>query len=228
MQLVESREHLKTAAAALGLDMDQVLLDCYRDSYRTDHDGVYAFERHYRHNAKLVLPFRAAGDLLEALEDKENPPRFARQSDGSYVLVAHRPRRHLIDQLSRKTLVVLDATMPPALKMLLPDLKELHYRVKQNLHVTQVTTGLYTKRDLFNETTRERVEAAIRAFASDGRITCRLSLCGSRTVRKRCNCPKEAGLSIGACTGLPAALAIVIVLSLSATTSVRLITSGPK
>ncbi len=167
-QLVESREHLEAAAAALGLNLDQILLDCYRDSYRTDHDGVYAFERHYRHNAKLVLPFRAAADLLEALEDRENPPRFARQPDGSYVLVAHRPRRHLIEQLRDKTLVVLDATMPPALKMLLPDLKELHYRVKQNLHVTQVTTGLYTKRDLFNATTRQRLEAAIRAFASVG------------------------------------------------------------
>jgi|APThiThiocy_cv2_1041547.scaffolds.fasta_scaffold00492_20 hypothetical protein len=168
-QLLESREHLQTAAATLGVDLEQVLLDCYRDGQGPDHDGVYGFERHYRHNARLVLPFRAGADLLAALEDKDNPPRFSRQPNGSYVLVAHRPRRHLIEQLKDKTLVVLDATMPPALKMLLPDLKEIHYRVKQNLHITQITNALYTKRDLFNQATRQRVEAAIRSFASGSR-----------------------------------------------------------
>jgi hypothetical protein len=167
-QLLESRGHLENAAAASGYDLDQVLLNCYRDGQGPDHEGVYNFERHYRHNAKLVLPFRAGADLLEALEDKENPVRFARQPNGSYMLIAHRPRRHLIEQLRDKTLVVLDATMPPALKMLLPDLKELHYRVRQNLHITQVTTGLYTKRDLFNPVTRLRIETAIRAFTAGG------------------------------------------------------------
>lgn len=165
-QLLESREHLEAAATAFGVDLDQVLLDCYRDGQGPDHDGVYGFERHYRHNARLVLPFRAGADLLESLEDKDNPPRFSRQANGSYVLVAHRPRRHLIEQIKDKTLVVLDATMPPALKMLLPDLKEIHYRVKQNLHITQITNALYTKRDLFNPVTRQRVEAAIRSFTS--------------------------------------------------------------
>ena len=60
-QLLKSREHLEVAAQTQGFDLDKVLSDCYRDGQGPDHDGVYGFERHYRHNAKLVLPFRAAG-----------------------------------------------------------------------------------------------------------------------------------------------------------------------
>lgn len=168
-QLLESREHLEAAGLALGLDLDKVLADCYRDGQGPDHDGVYGFERHYRHNAKLVLPFRAAIDLLDTLTDKENPVRFTRRSDGSFALVAHIPRRHLIQLLRERTLVVLDATVPPALKMLLPDLKELHFRVKQNLHITQITNALYSKRDLYNPATRQRVGGVIGSFAANSR-----------------------------------------------------------
>ena len=177
----------------------------------------------------LFCPSGQLPTLLEALEDKENPPRFARRTDGSYVLVAHRPRHHLIEQLKDKTLVVLDATMPPALKMLLPDIKELHYRVKQNLHVTQVTNGLYTKRDLFNPTTRQRVEAAIRSFAAGSRN--HLSIVPLR-FQEGYGSPAtsrlEVGLSIGVYTGLPAGSATVIAWSSSVTTSDQLTLSEPR
>jgi hypothetical protein len=166
IQLLESREHLEAAATALGLNLDKLLADCYRDGQGPDHDGIYGFERHYRHNAKLVLPFRAGADLLEALTDQATPVRFTRRADGSFVLVAHRPRQHLIQILEAKTLVVLDATVPPALKLLLPDLKELHYRVRQNLYITQITNALYAKRDLYSPATRQRIEAAISAFTT--------------------------------------------------------------
>jgi hypothetical protein len=168
---VECRGTLEQAATALGFDLAGVLFDC--STYRAGalgktEESCFEFERSYWHNAQLVIPFRGAKELLEAINDTRNPGRFERNFDGSYSLVITQVRKKLIDSLRSKTLVVLDATTPPALKMLLPDLKELKFKVRENVHILQVTSGLYTKRDLFDPKVRAKVEQAIAGFAKPG------------------------------------------------------------
>jgi hypothetical protein len=156
---------LEETAAHLDYDWQDLLLDC--GYTRPADDGSFEFEQPYKFNAKLVLPFRAARELLAALEDRTNPARFARDGQG-YMLLLHAPRSKMIRKLAGKTLVILDATIPPTLKKLFPTIEEIKCNVAQNLHVTQTLDGLYSKRDLFNPATREKVNQANTAFAARG------------------------------------------------------------
>jgi hypothetical protein len=173
-RLIDAHGHLEAAANSLGYDYTQILVDC--DHYRrSTYEGVFDFEEPYsnttglsgtRAKVKNVFPFRGARELLDRLVDTDNPARFARGGDGSYSLVLHIPRKKLIETLRRKTLVVMDATLPPTLKILLPKLQELRFDVPQNIHITQTTNALFSKRDLHNPDTRARVEAANQSFAA--------------------------------------------------------------
>lgn len=154
------------AAELKGYNYAEILEDC-RCYRHTDKDGTHDFESPYKHNAKTVLPFRAARELIERLTDQTNPARFERNLDGSYSLVLTQVRGQLVDIHRSKTLVVLDATLQPELKkFLLPELTELHISVPQNVHITQTVNALYTKRDLNNDKTRQTVEKAIDAFVA--------------------------------------------------------------
>lgn len=165
--LIDCTASMEAAAAELGHDYGRLLFECgYNGS--PDCDLIYQFERPYNHNAQQILPFRSARELLEALGNKENPARFKRTAAGSYLLRLHVLRQKLVEHLKEKTLIVLDATLPATLKTLLPDLDEIKYEVPQNMHIIQVTSGLYTKRDLYNPKTRETVEKAIDAFVKPG------------------------------------------------------------
>jgi hypothetical protein len=174
-RLVDAPEHMQTAATALGYDYNQILTDCHYYRHYNNNQGSYDFERPYSiqtgigNKVKDIFPFRGAHELLDRLFDAENPARFARADDGSYSLVIHLPRQKLVNKLSQKTLVVMDATLPPVLKMLLPRLQKLCYDVPQNIHITQTTNALFSKRDLYKPETRAKVEAVNRAFAGDSK-----------------------------------------------------------
>lgn len=166
-RLVKGQERLEDVANSLGYDIYQVIEEC-EDYPHLNQEGIYDFEQHYKHNATLRIPFRAGRELLEALQNQDNPPRFGPNPDGSFSLILHIPRQKLIRLLDSKTLVVLDATMPPVLKMLLPKLVEVSYPVPQNLHITQITNALYSKQDLYREATRKSLEEAIATFTAVG------------------------------------------------------------
>lgn len=156
---------LEKAASELGYILRDLLAECAKPfKYDSGKDETYNFEKHYRHNGKLVLPYRAATVLLRALMDKENPPYLVCNVRGSFSLEIFEVRGHLIETLRQKTLVILDATVPPQLLSLFPDLQELHYEVKQNIEVTQVTNALYSKQDLYNPVTRQQLGETIKAF----------------------------------------------------------------
>ncbi len=158
---------LRAAASDLKLNYDQIIFDLQSQSVQTGDD--FYFEKPYKQNARKVIPFRGAGELLQALNDKHNPARFKRDSlNGSFSLILTMPRLKLINILREKTLVILDATVNPNLKSLFPKLEEVCYNVSQNQHVTQCVSGLYTQRDLQNPRTREKIERAIDAFFVPG------------------------------------------------------------
>jgi hypothetical protein len=179
-RLVEAGPSMEAAAASLGYYYDRILQDC--DSYRSSnyyrfngYEDIYDFEEPYsQHNTgpgsgrkvKDIFPFRGARELLDRLLDDRNPARFARSGDGSYSLELHIPRTGLIDKLDEKTLVVMDATLPPQLKILFPKIKEVRYDVPQNIFITQATNGLFSKRDLYKPETRAQIEAANESFAA--------------------------------------------------------------
>lgn len=166
-ELLDCPPVLESAAEALGYNYTEVLSDCGFYTNRCN-EGEKALDTPYRHQTKLRLPFRAARELLDSLTNPDNPAQFQRQADGSYSLLIHRVRRHLVDLLRQRTVVVMDATMPPQLRMLLPDIEEVRYEVPQAIHISQVTSGLYSRDDLANPRTRERVAQAIDAFVLPG------------------------------------------------------------
>jgi|GEM_PF-1400340 len=162
--LIESRPYLREAATQLYEDLDDLVYQC--GLYGKNKEGAFDFERPYEHNSKKRFPFKGGVELLDALNPfTTNQAHFARCSDKSYKLVVYAPRAELINTLRSKTLVILDATLPLALKFYLPDLKETRFDVPQNIQIFQITDALYSKQDLFNPKTRERVGRATAAFA---------------------------------------------------------------
>jgi hypothetical protein len=172
--LIPALTALSAAAAQAGLELSELVAECQEEATQTDmaealRYEAYRFETPYQHNAKLVLPYRAATALLHALTQPDNPPYAVRQADGSYHLELFEVRGHLVELLQQKTVVVLDSTVPPQLKMLLPDLEEVCYEVAQHLHITQITNALYSKADLYNPATRALVGGGITAFVQSQR-----------------------------------------------------------
>ena len=161
---IPTRPILEQIAESLGQDFDNLVNACY--GYERGRENAFGFERDYIHNNKQRFPFKAGFELLEALLDPTNPPQFVRSGSGSYSLTVFAPKTKLVNILRSKTLVILDATIPPALRFYFPGLKEEKYEVAQNLAVFQITDALYSKRDLFNPKVRERVSKAISSFAS--------------------------------------------------------------
>lgn len=153
---------LRHAATDLGFDLNEILSACAQDE--PGENETFGFEKPYLHNGKLALPFRAAVALLKALRDKSNPPLAVRNGDGSFSLEIFEVRGHLVEILRQRTVVILDATVPPALRTLFPDLKEVCFPVWQNLHITQITNALYSRQDLYNPQVRSKVSRTIEQF----------------------------------------------------------------
>lgn len=170
-RLLEALPVLEKAAQTLyGEKLQTLAARCELEAAPNAAEAVkyeaYRFETPYQHNAKLVLPYRAATVLLKALCGETNPTLYAvRQSDGSYSLELFEVRSHLVEILQEKTVVVLDSTVPPQLKMLLSELEEIRYEVPQNIEITQITNALYSKSDLAKPATRQLVAQGIKAFA---------------------------------------------------------------
>ncbi|MDP9472464.1 MAG: hypothetical protein M3Q71_17650, partial [Chloroflexota bacterium] len=78
-------------------------------------------------------------------------------------------REHLIKLLRDRTLINLDATPDPTLRLLFPDLREVRVDVPAPLHVTQVTDLLATRTQLAGEANlrRERIAAALETVTRD-------------------------------------------------------------
>jgi hypothetical protein len=162
---------LEFAAELLECDLNMLVEQCESEAALNPVEmgryDAYRFELPFTdHAGRAVIPYRAARSLLNALKPRANPPYFAKQTDGSYALEIWEVRAHLVEALASKRLIVLDSTVPPALRGLLPDLEEVTYRVAQNLRITQITNALYTKRDLLNSRTRELVADALRGFVA--------------------------------------------------------------
>jgi len=165
-RLIEPRPYLLESANQLLEDLDELIFQC--GNYKKSNEGAFDFERPYEHNSKRRFPFKGGAELLDALTGFVNVVNFSRCPDNSYKLVVHAPRTKLVNILRSKTLIILDATLPPALEFYLPGLKEVKFEVPQNIQVFQITDALYSKQDLFNPATRQRVGRAIAAFA-DGK-----------------------------------------------------------
>ncbi|NWJ47077.1 MAG: DUF3854 domain-containing protein [Chloroflexi bacterium] len=172
-RLVNAWPYLEQAALAVGEDLRSLAAWCQIQAAPPIAEMMlyeaFHFETPYRHNAKLNLPYRAAAALLRALtEENAGPPYAVKGPDGSFRLEIIEVRGHLVELLRHKTLVVLDSTVPPQLKMLFPELQEQHYAVPQHQWITQITGALYSKGDLYKATTRANISRAIRAFAGNG------------------------------------------------------------
>jgi len=132
---------------------------------------------HYldKQQTKLKIPFRGAKDLLEALFslDAANLNLHALpMADGTYKLEVYRVRESLIKILREKQLLLLDATPPPALTKLLPALKTQKIEARQPLEIWQLTSGLYTRRDLMgNKKTRKLASDAVAGWVSSNFIS---------------------------------------------------------
>jgi hypothetical protein len=152
---------LRETAAKLGL-----MLETFIEAIPapTETNDTYDFEKYYYSLGKLRLPYRAANDLIEALKHGDLRVQARRREDGSFSFVVHKVREHLVSILREKTLLVLDATVPPTLKALFPDIVEYCFDVPQSKVITQTTNAIYTARDLHNDTTRAQVEQAISKF----------------------------------------------------------------
>lgn len=146
--------------------------------YDNGNHNTYIFESVWtdRFN-KLHIPFRGAQNLLAALlnSDQANLRLHTQQSpDGTYFFKIYKVRDHLIKILTGekkpKQLLILDATPPPSLKKLFPNLIEHKLEVRQPLEIWQVTSGLYTARDLGNKKTRELLEKAIIGWAIETEV----------------------------------------------------------
>jgi len=164
--LTEARPLLQETATQLYEDLDNLIYEC--GLYGKNKDGAFDFERPYDHNSKRRFPFKGGAELLDALSGYIGKVYFARCPDKSYTLKVYAPRAALVNTLREKKLFVLDATLPPALKIYFPKLKEVKFEVPQNIQIFQITDAAYTKRNLFNPATRSRVGKGIGAFA-DGK-----------------------------------------------------------
>ncbi len=166
-EMLDCDAPLRAAADTLKLNYDQIIFDLQSQAGQSGDD--FYFEKPYLQNARKVIPFRGASELLQGLTDLHNPAQFKRDAlSGSFSLMLTLPRTKLISILREKTLIVLDATVNPNLQNLFPNLEEICYNVDQNQHITQCVSGLYTQRDLHNSKTREKIEKAIEAFFVPG------------------------------------------------------------
>jgi hypothetical protein len=157
-----------------------IMLDFLLKSLSSRPDGkmhgdadCYDFEAPYipryldgKYNSDRVkkMPFKAGQELLDAMLGHDSTIRASTNPDGTFSLVIRRVRSHLIEMLHDQTLIVLDATPPPELDMLLPRLEKVCYNVAQYVEVTQITNAMYTARDLENDTTRQTVEEVAAKF----------------------------------------------------------------
>lgn len=133
-------------------------------------DQNYNFEHCYTLPDKTIkVPFRGAGDLLNALISQDAAMlklHTVRNSDATYRIVLYRVRQNIVRILRTKQLLVLDATPAPALKKLFPKMSIEKLDARQPLEIWQVTSGLYSARDLANnDKTRAFAEKAVAGWA---------------------------------------------------------------
>jgi hypothetical protein len=160
-------------AARLNINLFDTWLSGLPQPAGADADAqIYPFEKPYDDNNTgpgpgrrlLRFPIRAAYDLVEALKIGDMAIKAQRTQEGSFSLVIHRTKDKLIDRLRSKTIAILDATPPPHLFKLLPELEIKTFNVAQHLNVIQTTNAMYTKHDLADARTRETVQQAITAY----------------------------------------------------------------
>ncbi len=125
----------------------------------------YAFETPRLAGGDGLVPLRLSRDLIEALASELNRPagadtRLWLTPEGLRLFMI---REHLVKLLRERTLINLDATPDPTLRLLFPDLREVRVDVPAPLHVTQVTDLLATRTQLAGEANprRDRIAAAL-------------------------------------------------------------------
>lgn len=135
--------------------------------------GHYDFERPVSGatEAEALFPLRATRDLIAAFAAELERPAGADvrcwlTPKGVQLVL---PRQHLIDRLRRKTVINLDATPPPLLRWLFPDMQTVELPVPGALHVTQIKDTLATQDRLSGAENplRDRLAAAIDAVTRD-------------------------------------------------------------
>ncbi|MDP9471720.1 MAG: DUF3854 domain-containing protein [Chloroflexota bacterium] len=131
----------------------------------------YAFETPRLEGPDKLVPLRLCRDLIDALVREIDRPadadtRLWLTDQGLRLFVV---REHLVQILRNRTLINLDATPDPTLRLLFPDLREVRVDVPTPTHVTQITDLLATRTQLAGDdnSARDRVAAALEHVTRD-------------------------------------------------------------
>ena len=170
---------LRARAKASGLDVADLVAECVAQQPSTKF-GRYDWEKPFKQGQRLTAPLRFAHDFLTLLETELDLPDGADTKlwldphpDGARVSV-YLPRTHILRILNgtgtyhnhwgkAPTVLLLDATAGPEMRLALPDFVDVVLDVPQALHVIQTTNALYTAETLSQPRAVERVSRAIEA-----------------------------------------------------------------
>lgn len=129
---------------------------------------AYNFEEPFVENGRTVYPLRILEDLLELLQDEIDCPGGAdtglwlTKQDGIPVIAVNLLKWKIIEDLRKKTLIILDATPSPLLWKIFPNLQEHECRINDHIHVTQFSDKAYRRGTLAsNEKLLRQVEADV-------------------------------------------------------------------